>query len=64
MNYLQLAFAVFFFLLGAVVIPRTLDDARSPLAPYRAIRGAFYLLIGAFFWLRAIGVVGALVISS
>ncbi|AGG89908.1 hypothetical protein [Rhodanobacter denitrificans] len=63
MNFIHLAFAVFFWLLGGWLIPTKLGAATSPLAPYRAIRGVFYLLIGLGFWLAAIGFRVAVVIA-
>lgn len=47
---LLLAF-LFYAFLGWWKIPSTLGEARSPLAPYRALSGVIYLAIAAFFYL-------------
>lgn len=38
------------------LIPTTLAEARSPLAPYRAVLGVLYFLVGLIFWAGGIGV--------
>lgn len=63
MNTGQLILALFFFLVGGWLIPTSLKEANSPLAPYRAIRGVLYVLIGIGWWLSAIGFKAAVVLG-
>lgn len=63
MNAWLLILAVLFWLRGSWLIPTTLSQANNPLAPYRAILGVIYLLVGIGLWLVANGMKAAVVLG-
>ncbi len=63
MNWFLFAIGVGFIARGSWLIPSYASDARSSLAPYRALRGALYMLFGIGVVLGAAGVSFVAVVS-
>lgn len=64
MNVGFLILAVFFALVGWWKLPNTLAEARSPLAPYRAVAAVIYLIISIIWWCAGVGVQVAVVVAG
>jgi|GEM_PF-4869950 len=55
MSWLFIFFSTVLLARGLWLIPTTLVEARSPLAPYLTVRGALYFATGVIFWFFGIG---------
>lgn len=64
MNWWCLIVAVVCWFRGGWLIPNTYDKARSAVAPYRAVRGVLFVVLGWGWFLAAIGVRVAVVLGS